>query len=32
MKQLDGTHEPLDKSAYHDLDITFDKNGKAIRQ
>lgn len=32
MKQLDDTHEPLDKSAYHDLDITFDKNGKAIRQ
>lgn len=32
MKQLDGTHEPLDKSAYHDLDITFDRNGKAIRQ
>lgn len=32
MKQLDNTHEPLDKSAYHDLDITFDRNGKAIRQ
>ena len=32
MKQLDGTHEPLDKSAYHDLDITFDRDGKAIRQ
>ena len=31
MKQLDGTHEPFDKSAYRDLDITFDKNGKAIR-
>lgn len=31
MKQLEGTHEPLDKSAYRDLDITFDKNGKAIR-
>lgn len=32
MKQLDNTHEPLDKSAYRDLDITFDRNGKAIRQ
>lgn len=31
MKQLEGTHEPIDKSAYRDLDITFDKNGKAIR-
>ena len=31
MKQLEGTHEPLDKSAYHDLDISFDINGKAIK-
>lgn len=31
MKQLDGTHEPFDKSAYHDLDLTFDRNGKVIR-
>ena len=31
MKQLDGTHEPLDKSAYRDLDISFDRNGKAIK-
>lgn len=31
MKQLEGTHEPFDKSAYRDLDLTFDRNGKAIR-
>lgn len=31
MKQLDGTHEPLDKSAYRDLDISFDRNGKVIK-
>lgn len=31
MRQLEGTHEPFDKSAYRDLDLTFDKKGKAIR-
>lgn len=31
MKQLDGTHEPIDKSIYHDLDLFFDKSGKVIK-
>lgn len=31
IKQLEGTHEPFDKSTYHDLDLTFDKNGKVIK-
>ena len=31
MKRLDDTYEPFDKSAYNRLDLTFDKNGKAIK-
>lgn len=31
IKQLDGTQEPLDKRAYRELDITFDKKGKVIK-
>lgn len=30
MHKLDNIVEPIDKSAYHDLDITFGKDGKTI--